>query len=187
MELMGQTPEQGEILVTGATGGVGSMAIGILNAAGYRTIASTGSNQTNHLKSLGVTRIEDRSFANDDSGRPLLRSKWAGAIDTVGGNTLTTCVRACKKSGSVAACGLVASQNIDLTVYPFLLNGINLLGVDSAETSMALRRSLWTRLSNNWKIPTLEKYSTQISLDQLEEYLQLILAGKTTGRVVVVF
>ena len=187
MELMGQSPEQGEILVTGATGGVGSMAIGILNAAGYRTIASTGSNQTNHLKSLGVTRIEDRSFANDESGRPLLRSKWAGAIDTVGGNTLTTCVRACKKSGSVAACGLVASQNIDLTVYPFLLNGINLLGVDSAETPTALRKLLWTRLSNNWKIPTLEKYSTQISLDQLEEYLQLILAGKTTGRAVVVF
>jgi acrylyl-CoA reductase (NADPH) len=187
MELMGQNPKMGDVLVTGATGGVGSMAVGILSAAGYDVIASTGSDQKEHLRSLGAKRIENRSFANDTSGRPLLRSQWAGAVDTIGGNTLATCVKACKRSGSIAACGLVASHELELTVYPFLLNGINILGVDSAETPMALRQNLWDKLSGEWKIESLTKYSTEISLEQLEEHLQLILQGKTIGRVVVAF
>jgi len=185
MELMGQNPNGGEILVTGASGGVGSMAVGILAKAGYRVIASTGSNSIDHLMALGAKRIEDRSFANDESGRPLLRSLWAGAIDTVGGNTLATCVKACKRAGSVAACGLVASHELHLTVYPFLLNGVNILGVDSAETPRPLREELWTKLSSNWKIDNLESYSVEINLEDLDEYIDLILSGKTTGRVVV--
>ena len=184
MELMGQIPEKGEILVTGASGGVGSMAIGILNRAGYEVIASTGSSEIDHLKSLGANRIENRAFANDTTGRPLLRGKWGGAIDTVGGNTLATCVKACHRAGSVASCGLVASHELNLTVYPFLLNGVNILGVDSAETPMVLRQILWAKLSDTWKIESLERYSTEIELEQLEEQIQLILAGKTTGRVV---
>jgi acrylyl-CoA reductase (NADPH) len=100
---------------------------------------------------------------------------------------LATCVKACKRSGSIAACGLVASHELELTVYPFLLNGINILGVDSAETPMALRQNLWDKLSGEWKIESLTKYSTEISLEQLEEHLQLILQGKTIGRVVVAF
>ncbi len=187
MELIGQSPEMGDILVTGATGGVGSMAVGILSIAGYDVIASTGSFQKEHLRSLGAKRIENRSFANDISGRPLLKGQWAGAIDTIGGNTLATCVKACERSGSVAACGLVASHELELTVYPFLLNGINIIGVDSAETPMALRHNLWAKLSSKWKIKSLSQYSTQISLEQLDEHLQLILQGKTIGRVVVAF
>lgn len=185
MELMGQDPNQGEVLVTGATGGVGSMAVGILHKAGYQVIASTGSKHIDHLKSLGAHRIEDRSFANDASGRPLLRSMWAGAIDTVGGNTLATCVKACKRHGSVAACGLVASHKLEMTVYPFLLNGVNILGVDSAETDMSLRQTLWDKLSQQWKIEDLTKYSTKIKLNQLDDYISKILRGETTGRVVV--
>ncbi len=188
MERMGQSPSQGEILVTGATGGVGSMAVGILAKAGYEVIASTG-NETAHafLKRLGATRIESRSFANDQSGRPLLMGEWAGAIDTVGGNTLATCVKACKRHGSVASCGLVASHELNMTVYPFLLNGINILGVDSAETEMTLRKEIWARLSGAWKIDDLLSYGSFIPLEQITDQMDLILKGQTQGRVVVAF
>ncbi|MBT3648480.1 MAG: YhdH/YhfP family quinone oxidoreductase [Flavobacteriales bacterium] len=188
MEKIGQSPEMGEILVTGSTGGVGSMAVGILAKAGYDVIATTGkSNAHDHLRSLGAKRIEDRSYANDDSNRPLLRSKWAGAIDTVGGNTLATCVKACGRKGSVAACGLVGNHDLNMTVYPFLLNGINILGVDSAETDMALREELWTKLAGDWKIDGLEDYGTFIPVEGIIEQMDLILQGETTGRVVVDF
>ena len=184
----GQTPTAGPILVTGSTGGVGSMAVGILNAAGFDVIASTGKTDANdHLTSLGATQIVYRAFADDDSGRPLLRSKWAGAIDTVGGNTLATCVKACQRGGSVASCGLVASHELQLTVYPFLLNGINILGVDSAETEMGLRTNLWAKLGSEWRIPNLESYSTEVGLDQIISQMELILKGQTKGRVVVAF
>ncbi|MEZ4721874.1 MAG: YhdH/YhfP family quinone oxidoreductase [Flavobacteriales bacterium] len=188
MERMGQNPQMGEVLVTGSTGGVGSMAVGILAKAGYDVIASTGKKDAQaHLTKLGAKRIEGREFANDETGRPLLRSQWAGAIDTVGGNTLATCVKACQRKGSVASCGLVGTHELHMTVYPFLLNGVNILGVDSAETDMDLRKELWTRLSNKWKIADLESYGTFVPLGQIIHQMDLILKGKTKGRVVVDF
>lgn len=190
MERMGQNPAMGEVLVTGATGGVGSMAVGILAKAGYKVIASTGKKDEaskKHLEQLGVHRIEDRSFADDDSGRPLLGSRWAGAIDTVGGNTLATCVKACQRKGSVASCGLVKTHDLHMTVYPFLLNGVNILGVDSAETDMELRKALWQRLSGDWKIDNLSNYGNFVGLDDIIDQMDLILKGQTKGRVVVDF
>jgi len=188
MERMGQRPEMGEIVVTGATGGVGSMAVGILAKAGYSVIASTGKREAEeHLRKLGASRIEDREFANDTSGRPLLRSKWAGAIDTVGGNTLATCVRACARKGSVAACGLVGTHELHMTVYPFLLNGVNILGVDSAETEMELRKELWSRLATDWKIDVLASYGTFVTLEVIPQHMDLMLKGRTVGRVVAEF
>ncbi len=188
MERMGQTPEMGPVLVTGATGGVGSMAVGVLAKAGYEVIASTGKKDAeSHLKKLGATQIVDRAFANDESGRPLLRSQWAGAVDTVGGNTLATCVKGCQRKGSVASCGLVASHELNMTVYPFLLNGINILGVDSAETDMELRKKIWNRLSDNWSVPNLLDFGQFIPLDGIIEQMDLILKGRTRGRVVVAF
>lgn len=190
MELMGQHPGMGEILVTGATGGVGSMAVGILAKAGYTVIASSGKQDEEslkHLKHLGASRIEGREFANDESGRPLLASKWAGAIDTVGGNTLATCVKACKRKGSVASCGLVQTHELHMTVYPFLLNGVNILGVDSAETEMGLRLTLWHKLAGEWMINNLESYGHFIALEELSTQMDYILKGKTKGRVVVDF
>lgn len=188
MEKMGQHPSMGEILVTGATGGVGSMAVGILAKAGYEVIASTGKpDASEHLRKLGATRIEGRDFANDESGRPLLRSKWSGAIDTVGGNTLATCVKACARKGSIASCGLVATHELHMTVYPFLLNGVNILGVDSAETDMELRRSLWEKLSGAWHVDDLESYGTYVGLGDIIDQMDHILKGKTKGRVVVAF
>lgn len=188
MEKMGQNPGMGPILVTGATGGVGSMAVGILAKAGYEVIASTGKKDAaSHLKKLGATQIVDRDFANDQSGRPLLRSQWAGAIDTVGGNTLATCAKGCGRKGSVASCGLVGTHELNMTVYPFLLNGVNILGVDSAETDMPLRLEIWKRLSHDWKINELKSYGQFIALDAIIEHMDLILKGKTKGRVVVEF
>jgi putative YhdH/YhfP family quinone oxidoreductase len=190
MERMGQNPDMGEVLVTGATGGVGSMAVGILSKAGYQVIASTGKTDAEskaHLERLGVHRIEARAFADDDSGRPLLGSRWAGAIDTVGGNTLATCVKACKRKGSVASCGLVKTHELHMTVYPFLLNGVNILGVDSAETDMDLRSQLWDKLSGPWKIDELTSYGNFVPLDEIIHQMDLILNGQTKGRVVVDF
>lgn len=188
MERMGQSPAMGEVLVTGATGGVGSMAVGILSKAGYQVIASTGKKDAHdHLRKLGAARIEDRSFADDQSGKPLIKSRWAGAIDTVGGNTLATCAKACKRKGSVASCGLVSTPELHMTVYPFLLNGINILGVDSAETEMPLRRELWQKLASGWRIPDLESYGSFVPLENITEQMDLILNGKTRGRVVVDF
>lgn len=183
----GQKPEMGKIVVTGATGGVGSMAIAILAHAGFEVIASTGKSEKEYLTSLGATEIEDRAFINDESGRPLLRHKWAGAIDTVGGNTLATLLKACDRNGNVATCGLVASPDLSTTVYPFILNGINLLGVESAECPMELRTELWNKLGKEWNVNLPEDSATYISLEELNPYLDAILEGKTKGRIIVKF
>lgn len=187
MEMSGQTPEMGKIVVTGATGGVGSMAVAILSHAGYDVIASTGKNETDYLTQLGAKQIEPRAFTNDDSKRPLLRPKWAGAIDTVGGNTLATLLKACDRNGNVATCGLVASPDLTTTVYPFILNGINLLGVESAECPMNVRAELWRKLGSEWNTPLPADSATYVSLEELDPYLDAILAGKTKGRVIVRF
>lgn len=186
MELLGQKPADGPILVTGASGGVGSLAVAILAKAGYEVIATSGkADAADYLKGLGATRVEPREFANDQSGRPLLKTLWAGAIDTVGGNTLSTCLKACARNGSVAATGLVDTFNLSTTVYPFLLNGVNLLGVDSAECNMRLRLKIWQKLAQEWSVAAkLEAVTVDVNLDGIMEYMHLINQGKTRGRVV---
>ena len=133
LEMMGQTPEMGPLVVSGASGGVGTMAVGILAAAGYQVIASTGKEDAaDLLKEIGAAEVVGREFVNDDSSRPLMKPNWAGGIDTVGGNTLSTMLKGCRPGGSIGACGLVGSPNLSTTVFPFIINGINLLGLDSA-------------------------------------------------------
>ena len=186
MEMAGQTPEMGELVVTGATGGVGSMAVSIFSKAGYDVIASSGKTDAyDYLKLLGAKSCESREYCNDEKKRPVARTKWAGGLDTVGGNTLTSLMAACGKNGSIAVCGLVGSPELNATVYPFLLNGINLIGVESAETQMETRIELWNKLSSIWKPEHLDKIVTDISLDELDEYILKILDGKTQGRAVV--
>lgn len=188
MERIGQHPNMGSILITGASGGVGSLAVGILSKAGYEVIASTGKSEAHeYLKKLGASECVDRAFANDDSKRPLLRPKWAGAIDTVGGNTLVTALKACKREGSVASCGLVGSPKLETTVFPFILNGVNLLGIDSANCDMDARRQVWNKLANEWKVEDLEAIVTLCRLEELDPYIDQILKGKVRGRVVVDF
>ena len=188
MEQNGQEPSMGPILVTGSTGGVGSMAVSILALNGYEVIAASGKKEAHdYLRELGATEIISREETNDQSGRPLLRTKWAGAIDTVGDNTLATCIKACGRNGSVAVCGLVESEKLETTVYPFILNGVNVLGIETAETPRKIRLKIWELLSKKWKPKHLEDIKKIISLDELEEHIQLMLAGNSQGRVLVKF
>ncbi|MEM9934777.1 MAG: YhdH/YhfP family quinone oxidoreductase [Bacteroidota bacterium] len=186
MQQMGQKVADGPIMVSGASGGVGSLAVAILHQAGYEVIGSTGkTTAAAYLNTLGASEIVDRAAINDESGKPLIRGTWAGAIDTVGGNTLATLLKGCKANGSVAACGLVASPSLKSTVFPFIIKGINLLGIDSATCPMEVRTQVWEKLASDWKVPTLGEIVTDIKLEELDTYIEQILAGKTQGRVVV--
>ena len=188
MQLMKLAPSSGPVVVTGSTGGVGSIAVAILAKAGYEVIAVTGKeNAKEYLQYLGAARIENREFVDDKSGKGLLKPKWAGAIDTVGGNTLNTLLKACMLEGSVVSTGLVASPKLNSTVYPFILNGVNLLGVGSAETSPEMREMLWQKLINEWSIKEkLNAIVKEASLDEINNtYIDSILDGKVMGRIIV--
>jgi acrylyl-CoA reductase (NADPH) len=186
MEKMGQNPAKGDILVTGASGGVGSLGVSIFAKARYSVLAATGKKESHDfLKSIGAREIVNREEIDDDSGRPLLKPKWAGALDTVGGNILATALKGCKKEGSVAACGLVASPKLPTTVFPFILNGINLLGIDSAEYDVEERMKVWNKLAGEWKPDHLEQIARYISLNELKGSIASMLAGKTSGRIIV--
>lgn len=186
MELAGQTPEMGEIVVTGATGGVGSMSIAILAKAGYDVIASTGKkDKIFYLLEIGAKKCIGREEVDDKSEKPLLKPQWAGAIDNVGGNTLATLLKSCGRNGNVASIGLVDSPVLSTTVYPFILNGVNLLGIDSAETPSHIRLKIWDKLATDWKLENIKDMQTIVSLDDAAHYLNKILKGKAIGRVVV--
>ena len=182
---MGQDPGAGPIVVTGASGGVGSMAVSILSRIGFDVLAATGKEEAaNYLKKLGAKEIIPREEVDDQSGRPLLRPKWAGGFDTVGGNILDTLLKACSVHGSVASCGNALSFRLQTTVFPFILNGVNLLGVNSATCPMDHRRQLWDKLSGEWKVEQLDLIKKLVSFEELEEKIQLILKGGVRGRVV---
>jgi len=182
----GINPEDGEVLVTGATGGVGSLAVAILAKEGYSVAAATGkASEHEFLKSLGASRILDRSQVTDSSKRPLLKGLWAGAVDTVGGEVLTTTIRSIKQTGTVTCCGNVASPNMSLTVYPFILRGVRLQGIDAASTPLALRKNMWQKLAKDWQFPQLEVMVKEISLDELSKQIDLMLQAKIRGRILV--
>lgn len=189
IELMEQTPAHGPVVVTGSTGGVGSVAVALLAKAGYEVIAVTGKeNVQEYLQHLGAARIENRDFVNDTSNKLLLKPRWANAIDTVGGNTLQTLLKGCQHDGCVVSTGLVSSPKLpDMTVYPFILNGVNLLGVGSAETVMTTRLTIWSRLSAQWNIKDkLNVIAKEVTLDELNStYIDMILQGRTMGRIVI--
>ena len=181
----GQKPEDGQLLVTGATGGVGSISVAIASKLGFNITASSGkTDQHEYLKKLGAQTIIGRAEVDDQSGRMLLRPQWAAAIDTVGGNTLATILKSLKTHGNVASCGNVASPLLNTSVFPFILNGVNLLGVNSATTPMAFRLKLWDNLSNAWK-PDFQNIETKIvGLNEIHLSIEKILKGQITGRVV---
>ena len=181
----GQKPTDGPLLVTGATGGVGSLSVLIAAKLGFEVIASTGkADETGYLINIGARNVIDRKEVDDQSGRMLLRQQWAGAIDTVGGNTLATILKSLKPHGNIACCGNVASPLLNTSVFPFILNGVNLLGVNSATTPIYLRLLLWEKLSKEWK-PDFQKIKTEVvGLDEIHLSIEKILKGGITGRVV---
>ena len=181
----GVSPEEGPIVVTGATGGVGSISIAILAGLGYSVTASTGKPAADFLKNIGASEVIERSAVNDKYGKPLLKETWAGAIDTIGGTTLATLLKACKGDGTVVATGMVDSTDLPTTVFPFILRGVNLIGINSQGTSMSIREKIWSKLSGEWKPDGLDSLSTECTLEQLSPEIDRILGGGQLGRVVV--
>lgn len=182
----GVTPGQGDVLVTGAPGGVGSIAVSILVKSGFQVVALNGkTDQREYLLKLGAREVLSVEEAMDKSGRPLLKALWAGVIDTVGGAILSTAIRSTKYGGTITSCGNAASPDLPLTVYPFILRGVSLLGVETVNCPPNVRHEIWRRLSQEWKLERLDMIATEISLDQLDQSLDLILQGKQKGRTVI--
>lgn len=182
----GVKPEDGKILVTGATGGVGSISVGILGKLGYEVIACTGKPEAKEmLVNRGAKDIIDRNELDDKSGKALARSRWAGVIDTVGGNILATAIKSTNYGGAVTCCGNVASHEFISSVYPFILKGVSLFGIDSGQTPMDTRLKIWELLSDEWKYNSLDKHVDEVSLETLNEKINLMLKGKIKGRVLV--
>ena len=178
----GLVQDSGEILVTGATGGVGVLGVALLVKLGFDVTASTGkSSEVSFLEGLGA-KVIARQELSEATKKPLLSEKWAGAIDVVGGETLVNILKQIRYSGSVATCGLVESPSFKSTVLPFILRGVNLLGVDSVELPLATKEDVWKKLGSIWKIDALESLSTEIVMDELPNKLDLILGGKARGR-----
>lgn len=179
-------PEDGEILVTGASGGVGCLAVSLLAKLGYKVVGVTGKpDGKRFLKRMGVSRVIGREEALDSSGRPILKGVWAGVVDTVGGETLATAIKSTKPFGTVTCCGNVSSPDLSLTVFPFILRGVRLVGIDSQNCPMNLRQEIWNLLGGDWKVDTLFDLCEEIGLEGLEHHIGLILQGKQKGRVVV--
>lgn len=176
----------GEVLVTGATGGVGSIAVAIFSKTGYHVVASTGKkDKAEFLRKIGAKEVISREAVDDKSGKALLSRKWKAAVDTVGGNILATVIKQMDYRGSIASCGNVYSHELQTTVFPFILRGVNLLGINSAETPMDLRLKIWHNLANKWKPDCLNDIYTECSLEEVSNKIDLILEGKITGRVLI--
>lgn len=179
-------PEDGEIIVTGATGGVGSVAVNILFKLGYNVVAVSGK-KTEHdfLKQLGAKEIIDRETFLNLENKPILTAKYAGGIDTVGGKYLENILKSLKPLGAVTTCGSVASTELNLTVFPFILRGISLIGISAQNYPMNRRVDVWNKLSDIWKPNDLLTIYKEISLEELDDHIGLILQGKLKGRTLI--
>ncbi len=179
-------PEMGEVVVTGASGGVGSLAVMILARKGYRVIASTGSSDAaEYLRELGAASVIDREELADGPERPMQTARWAGAVDTVGGSTLASLIASTKRHGSIASCGLAGGSELNTTVFPFILRGVNLLGIDSNTCPLHRRRAAWSRLADFVKDEDATRISRTIPLHEVPAASEALLANRIRGRLVV--
>lgn len=182
----GITPDMGRILVSGATGGVGSIAVSILTKAGYEVVAVNGIvDEKDFLLEIGAKEVISIQEATDSSGKPLLKGLWAGGIDTIGGEILATMIKSIQPHGGVTCCGNVGSHDLPLNVYPFILRGVTLMGIDSQNCPMPMRLKVWNKIASEWKLDRLELLTTEVPLDGLNERIDLILQRKHKGRTIV--
>jgi putative YhdH/YhfP family quinone oxidoreductase len=186
LEQAGIWPTDGDILVTGATGGVGSLSVAILARAGYRVVASTGKSADElFLRSLGAAEIVARDQVTAGLERPLMKERWAGCVDVVGGDILAAAIKATRYGGVVTCCGLVGSTELPINVFPFILRAVSLIGIDSAGCPIDTRKQIWSKLAGEWKPEQLHDMATEVSMADLEEKIQSMLRGGIRGRVVV--
>ena len=183
--LNGITPEAGKVLVTGATGGVGIIACALLVKLGFEVVASTGKlAETAKLTALGVSEVISREAFSEENPRPMLKESYAAAVDVAGGTTLVNVIKSLSYGGSVAACGLVDSPALSATVLPFILRGVNLLGVDSVELPLAQKQQIWNQFANEWALTDIDSLAETIVLAELPAVLAKVLAGGAIGRYV---
>lgn len=189
LEENGLTPDKGKVLVTGSTGGVGSIAVSILSKLGYQVAASTGKqSEHEYLKELGASEILTREDVTEEKIKALDKQFWAGAVDPVGGKTLASILSKISYNGSVAVSGLTGGPNVPTTVFPFILRGVNLLGIDSVYCPMETREKIWKRMATDFKSEKLEmNINKEVTLEELPEYLSAILKGQVRGRTIVKF
>jgi len=182
----GIKPESGDILVTGATGGVGSIAIAILSKLGYNIIAISGKkDRIDFLKKIGAKEVILREVFEEESNKPILSEKYAGVIDTVGGKILANALKEVKYDGVVTCCGLTSSSQLNTNVFPFILRGVRLIGIDSVECKLEKKQAAWEKLASRWKINSLNTIINEITLDEIKTSYDHLLSGKAVGRYVV--
>ena len=180
------TPEQGPVLVTGATGGVGSLAVAILAKIGFKVTAVTGKlEEADYLKGLGADAVISRETLLTGNERPMLKTTWAGVVDCVGGEMLAAAIKSTQYDGVVTCCGLVGSIDLNVSVFPFILRGVRLIGIDSAECPMERRTRAWQKLATEWKLDNLAGMVDEVTLDGLEEKIQTMLKGGLKRRALV--
>jgi acrylyl-CoA reductase (NADPH) len=185
LERHGLVAGQGDVLVTGASGGVGSVAVALLSALGHRVVASTGkAAEHDFLRRLGAAEVIDRQTLSEP-GKPFQKERWAAVVDTVGSHTLANALAQTRYGGAVAACGLAQGMDLPTTVMPFILRNVALLGVDSVMAPLALREQAWARLARDLKVDLLEVLTEEIGLDQALDKAAQLMAGRVRGRVVV--
>ncbi|MCB1683019.1 MAG: YhdH/YhfP family quinone oxidoreductase [Pseudomonadales bacterium] len=183
LEMAGMSSAAGPVLVTGATGGVGSVAVMLLAKLGYEVTAVTGkSDQISFLNRIGARAVISREDALEGASKPMLAEQWGGVVDTVGGDILVNGIKGLRYGCSLAACGLVASPQIPTTVLPFILRHVNLLGVDSVQLPLPQKIEIWNKLAGPWKLEELDTLKATLTLEQVSNTLDRILAGKMVGR-----
>lgn len=177
----------GPVLVSGATGGVGSIAVAIMSMLGYHVTAVNGhQDRTDFLRSIGAKEVISIEDVMDNSPKPMLKERWACMVDTVGGNLLSSAIKSIKRHGIVTTCGNVGGADLNTSVYPFILRGITLSGIDSAETPMDRRLRIWEKLSGEYRVPDIEKLATEIpDLEALDEQIDRMINHKRVGRTVI--
>ena len=176
------TPDSGDVLVTGASGGVGSVAVMVLSKLGFNVVALTGKqDQVDYLESLGASSVIMRSDM-EEQGKPLQKGIYQGGVDTVGGNILSNFISQTSQRGAITCCGNVASDKLETSIFPFILRGVTLIGIDSAESLLEVKKEIWNNFSNDWKID-LEKITKEVFLESLSDEVEKILKGNQVGRI----
>ena len=182
--LSGIKPEDGDIFVTGATGGVGTVAVMLLSKLGFNVIAITGKeNQTDLLLSLGAKEVVNRSEFEGEMKSPLSKPRWAGGVDAVGSDILSNLITATHQRAAIACCGMVGGINLNTSIFPFILRGLSLLGIDSAETLIEVKKEIWHNFATDWKLEKINDQIKDIGLDELDLEIEKILKGEQVGRI----